>query len=93
MPRLTRVAVSTDSKFCCGCTHACGGALPGNLTFTAQQGDKGLVLRVVNKGRAPLALTVKMKAGACLLPGVLMPTDKHTHLHDERRHGSTAGQY
>ena len=51
-----------------GFTHA-GGALPGNLTFTAQQGDKGLVLRAVNKGRAPLALTVRMEAGACLLPG------------------------
>lgn len=52
-----------------GFTHAGRGALPENLTFTAQRGGEGLVLRAVNKGRAPLALTVRMEAGACLLPG------------------------
>ena len=45
-------------------SHA--GALPGNLTFTAQQGGKGLVVRAVNKGQAPLSFTVRMEAGAPL---------------------------
>ena len=48
-------------------THV--GALPSNLTFAAQQGSEGLVLRAVNKGQAPLSLTVAMEAGACLSPG------------------------
>jgi hypothetical protein len=45
-------------------THV--GALPSNLTFAAQQGDQGLVLRAVNKGQAPLSLSIAMEAGACL---------------------------
>ena len=49
-----------------GFTHAGGGALPANLTFTAQRGETGLVLRAVNKGQAPLSLTVSMEADACL---------------------------
>ena len=45
-------------------SHA--GALPGNLTFSAQRAGGSLVLRAVNKGQAPLSLTVGMEAGACL---------------------------
>lgn len=45
-------------------THV--GAPPGNLTFAAQQGERGLVLRAVNKGQAPLSLSIAMEAGACL---------------------------
>ena len=48
-------------------THV--GAMPGNLTFTAQQGDQGLVLRAVNKGEAPLSLSIAMEAGTCLSGG------------------------
>ena len=47
-----------------GFSHA--GALPGNLTFSAQRAGGSLVLRAVNKGQAPLSLTVGMEAGACL---------------------------
>jgi len=47
-----------------GFSHA--GALPGNLTFSAQRAGGSLVLRAVNKGQAPLSLTVAMEAGACL---------------------------
>merc|ERR1740117_1566642 len=45
-------------------SHA--GALPGILTFTAQRAGESIVLRAVNKGQAPLSLTVGMEAGACL---------------------------
>ena len=44
------------------------GALPANLTFSAQRQQQagGLVLRAVNHGPSPLPLTVGMEGGAPL---------------------------